>query len=149
MSRGDAISVRNAAPGGQFRLGFVAATRRRLEWLLPLALFAVLLQLAAPIGGARFAAAGFPDPLRATEICHGDPDAARAPADQSDHRACGIDCLLCCVLHAGGVLDAPRAPTLVVPRLEIGRVAWLGAALILARVQARSNAQPRAPPILS
>jgi DUF2946 family protein len=129
-------------------MGVVAAMRRRLDWLLPLALFALLLQIAAPIDAARFAA-GFADPLRVTEICHSDPDAAPAPAHQRDHRACGIDCLLCCVVHGGGALDASRAPTLVVPRLEIVRVAWLGAALLLARVQARSNAQPRAPPILS
>jgi len=149
MSRGDAISMRNAAFGGGFRMGAVAARRRRLEWLLPIALFALLLQLAAPVSAAWFAAAALADPLPLTEICHSDPNAASVPADQGDHHACHLDCLICCVLHAGGVLDAPRAPTLVVPRLEISRIAWLGAALILARVHARSNAQPRAPPILS
>jgi hypothetical protein len=131
-------------------MGAVAARRRRLQSWLPIALLALLLQIAAPIGAAWFAAAAFADPLRGTEICHSDPDAAPVPNDQGgDQRACGIDCLICCVLHAGGALDAPRAPALVVPRLAISRMAWLGDALILARAQSGSNAWARAPPLLS
>ena len=150
MSRGDAISMRNAAHGGRSRMGAIAARRRRLQSWLPIALLALLLQIAAPIGAAWFTAAAFADPLRGSEICHSDPDAARAPTDQGgDQHACGIDCLICCVLHAGGALDAPRAPALVVPHLAPSRITWLGAALILARVQAGSNAQARAPPSLS
>jgi Protein of unknown function (DUF2946) len=150
MSRGDAISMRNAAFGGRSRMGAVAARRRRLQSWLPIALLALLLQLAAPIGAAWFAAAAFADPLRTSEICHSDPDAAPAPTNQGgDQHACAVDCLICCVLHAGGVLDAPRAPVLVVPRLAMRRIAWSGTALILVHAQAGSNAQARAPPLLS
>jgi len=150
MSRGNAISVRNAAHGGFSRMSGVAARRRRLQSWLPIALLALLLQLAAPIGAAWFAAAAFADPLRGSEICHSDPNAAPAPTNQGgDQHACGIDCLICCVLHAGGAFDAPRAPALVLPRPEMSRIAWFGAALILARALAGSNAQARAPPIFS
>jgi DUF2946 family protein len=150
MSRGDAISVRNAATGRRFRMGAIAARRRRLQSWLPIALLAVMLQLAAPIGAAWFAAAAFADPLRGSEICHSDPDAVPAPASQTgDQHACAVDCLICCTLHAGGALDAPRAPALIVPRLAISRIAWSGTALILARAHAGSNTQARAPPIFS
>jgi len=148
MSRGDAISVRNAAIGGRFRMGAIAARRRRLQSWLPIALLALLVQIAAPIGASWLAAAALADPLRGSEICHS--DIAPAPADQSgDRHACGLDCLVCCVLHAGGALDAPQTPALVLPRLATSRIIWLGAALILARPQAGSNAQARAPPSLS
>jgi Protein of unknown function (DUF2946) len=150
MSRGDVISMRNAAHGGRFRMGAVAARRRRLQPWLPIALLALLLQLAAPIGAAWFAAAAFADPLRGNEICHSDPDAVPGPPSQTgDQHACGIDCLICCTLHAGGALDAPRAPVLIVPRFAISRIAWFGTALILAHAHAGSNTRARAPPIFS
>jgi len=150
MSRGDAISVRSAAYGGRSRMGAVAARRRRLQSWLPIALLALLMQIAAPIGASWLAAAALADPLGGSEICHSDPDAVPAPTDQGgDRHACGIDCLICCVLHAGGALDAPQTPALVIPRPEMSRVTWSGTALILARAQAGSNAQARAPPSLS
>ncbi len=148
MLRDDAISMRKAALGGGFRMGVVAAIRRRSEWLLPVALLALLLQIAAPIAASWFTAAALADPLAIAEICHSDPDAA--PADQGhDRNACAVDCLICCVSHAGGVLDAPQAPTLSVPRPTISRIAWLGHSLVITRVRAGSNAQARAPPSFS
>jgi hypothetical protein len=150
MSRGDAISMRKAAFGCRSRVGAVAARRRRLQSRLPIALFALLLQLAAPVGAAWLAAAAFADPLRGLEICHSDPDAASAPSDQSgDQHAHAVDCLICCVLHASGTLDAPPISLFVTPQLRASPIAWFGAALILARAHAGSNAQARAPPLLS
>jgi hypothetical protein len=150
MSRDDAISVRKAALSGRSRMGVVAALRWRLEWLLPIALFALLLQIAAPIGASWLAAAALADPLPLAEICHSTVDAAPAPADQSDdHHACGFDCLICCALHAGGALDAPRMPALVAPPRQTTPVLWHGVPLDLIRTRAGSNAQARAPPILS
>jgi hypothetical protein len=148
MSCGDAISMRKAAFGGRSRI--VAARRQRLQSWLPIALFALLLQLAAPVGAAWLAAAAFADPLRGLEICHSDPDAAPAPSDQSgDQHAHALDCLLCCVLHAGGALGAPPVALFVTPQQQASSIAWFGAALILARAHAGSNAQARAPPLLS
>jgi hypothetical protein len=149
MSGNGTISMRRAAFRGRSHAGVVVARRRRLQPWLPIALLALLMQIAAPIGASWLAAAALADPLRGTEICHSDPDAAPAPANPTGDHACGIDCLICCVLHAGGALDAPRSPALVIPHLAIGRITWLGAALILARAQAGSNAQARAPPHLS
>jgi hypothetical protein len=150
MSRDDAISMRKAAFSGRSRVGAVAAMRRRLEWLLPIALFALLLQIAAPVSASWFTAAALADPLPLAEICHSSTDAAPAPADQGDdHHACGLDCVICCVLHAGGALDAPRTPALLAPQRKASPVVWRGAALDLVRCRARSNAQARAPPILS
>jgi Protein of unknown function (DUF2946) len=149
MLSSDAISMRKAAFGGRSRMGVVSAMRRRPQWLLPVALFALLLQIAAPVGAGWLTAAALADPLRGLEICHSDPDAAPAPADQGDRHACAVDCLICCVLHAGGALDAPRLPALVIPRPVTSRIAWFGSALILARAHAGSNAQARAPPLLS
>lgn len=148
MSRDDAISMRKAAFGGRSRMGVVAAMRRRLEWLLPLALFALLLQIAAPVGASWFTAAALADPLPFTEICHNATDAA--PAGQGDdHRACDLNCMICCVLHAGAALDTPRAPALVAPTRQTTPVVWHGVALDLVRTRSGSNAQARAPPILS
>jgi hypothetical protein len=112
-------------------------------------LFALLLQIAAPVGASWFTAAALADPLASVEICHSDPDAAPAPADHGDQHACGVDCLFCCVLHAGGVLDAPRTLALIAPARQTTQVIWHGAAFDLARYRAGSNAQARAPPILS
>jgi DUF2946 family protein len=148
MSRDDAISMRKTAFGGRPRTGAVAAMRRRLEWLLPIALFALLLQLAAPVGASWFTAAALADPLPLAEICHSGADAA--PADQGDdHHACSLDCVICCVLHAGGALDAPRTPVLLAPERTGSPVVWRGAALDLVHCRAGSNAQARAPPIVS
>lgn len=150
MSRDDAISMRKAAFSGGLRTGAVAAMRRRLEWLLPVALFALLLQIAAPVGASWFTVAALADPLPLTEICHSSADAAPAPADQGDNQhACGLDCLLCCVLHAGGTLDAPRSPAVVAPTCQATPVIWHGAALDRLVTRAGSNTQARAPPMLS
>jgi hypothetical protein len=150
MSRDDANSMRNAGLSGRSRTGAVAAMRRRLDWLLPVALFALLLQVVAPVGASWFTAAALADPLPLTEICHSSADAAPAPADQGDNQqGCRLDCLICCVLHAGGALDAPRMPALLAPTRQAAQVFWHGVALDLARTRAGSNAQARAPPILS
>src|ERR1700760_3147590 len=139
MSRDDAIAMRRAAFSRRSRMGIVAATRRRLDWLLPLPMLALLLQSAAPVGASWFTAASLADPLPLAEICHSDPDAA--PADQgTDQHACNLDCLICCVLHAGGALDAPHTPALVAPTRQTTLVFWHGVALDLVRTRAGSNA---------
>jgi hypothetical protein len=150
MQRDHAISMRKAGFVGRSRMGAVAAMRRRMEWLLPVALFALLLQVAAPVGASWLTTAALADPLPLAEICHSTADVAPAPADQGDdHHACGLDCLICCVLHAGGALDAPRASALVAPARQTTFVHWHGVALDLVRYRTGSNAQARAPPILS
>jgi hypothetical protein len=150
MQFSDAIAMRKTVLSGRSRMGVVAAIRRRLEWLLPVALFALLLQIAAPIGASWFTAAALAAPPPLAEICHGTGDAATAPVDQGDDQhACGLDCLICCVLHAGGALDAPRTPALVAPTRHATPVLWHGAALDRVVARAGSNAQARAPPMLS
>jgi Protein of unknown function (DUF2946) len=150
MSRGDASSMWNAALSGRFRMGVVAAMRQRMDWLLPVALFALLLQLAAPVGASWFTAAAFADPVPLAQICHGTADGAPAPADQGgDQHGCGLDCPICCVLHAVDALDSPRTPALVPPQRRTTPVVWRGGAFDLVRSRAGTNAQARAPPIPS
>jgi DUF2946 family protein len=150
MRSSDAISMRKAVLSGRSRMGVVAAIRRRLEWLLPVALFALMLQIAAPVGASWLATAALAAPLPLAEICHSTGNAAPAPLDQGDgQHACGLDCLICCVLHAGGALDAPRTPALVAPTSEATPVLWHGAALDRPVTRTGSNAQARAPPMPS
>jgi hypothetical protein len=127
------------------------ALRKQVRSLLPIALFALVLQILAPIGASWIAAGAMADPLRGIEICHSEADAESAPADQDgDRHACGIDCLLCCVLHAGaGALDAPHTAVLAVPLRPTTEIVWRGDDFDLPHVRDVSHAQARAPPNLS
>ena len=90
--------------------------RQRLQSFLPIVLFALALQILAPIGASWIAASAVADPLRGVEICHSDAGAQSAPADQDgDRHACSIDCLFCCVLHAGSALDTPQPTAFAAP----------------------------------
>lgn len=126
------------------------ALRKQVRSLLPIALFALVLQILAPIGASWIAASAMADPLRGIEICHSEVDAESAPANQDgDRHACGIDCLLCCVLHAGaGSLDAPRTATLSVPLRLTTEIVWRGDDFDLPHVRDVSHAKARAPPRL-
>ena len=85
------------------------------------------------------------DPLAGAVICHAEPDAPPSSRD-TDRTACGLDCVMCCVLHAAAVLDAPPAPTCAAPQRGCVRIAWRGRELGLIHLLARSQTQPRAPP---
>ncbi len=128
------------------RAGGVVALRSSMERLLPIALLALLLQVLAPVGASWMAAAAMADPLGRAEICHTDAGSP-APDHGRDRDACKLDCLLCCVLHAGGTLDVPRAAAAAAPRRQTMSVAWREADLGLVLRKSGSVAWARGPPI--
>jgi hypothetical protein len=121
--------------------------RRRLQKYLPIVLVALLVQILAPIAASWAAAMVASDPLGAAEICHSLPISDTTQNDQgADHRAHGA-CPICCVAQAGSSLDTPKAIVVAMPYRAAALVAWRDQVSALARAQAGSNAQARAPPL--
>ncbi|CCD85786.1 conserved exported protein of unknown function [Bradyrhizobium sp. ORS 285] len=126
------------------------ARRRWIARILPLALLALMIQVLAPVAASAMTAATIAtvDLLGEAVICHAEADAP--PSDRGGDRSdCGLDCVMCCVLHAAGALDAPTVPTHAGPPRESARVAWAGREFVLLHLLAISQAQPRGPPFLS
>ncbi|WP_257165070.1 DUF2946 family protein [Bradyrhizobium sp. SRS-191] len=127
-----------------------SARRRWTARLLPLALLALLIQVLAPVAASAITAATIAtvDLLGEAVICHAEPDAP--PSDHGGERSdCGLDCVMCCVLHAASALDAPPVPMHAAPPRGWTRVAWAGREFGLIHLLAVSQAQPRGPPFLS
>jgi hypothetical protein len=123
--------------------------RRRVAWCLPIALLALLLQILAPIGASSVAAAALADPLLGIDICHGAPEQTPASSDRDTGHHTSIDCLSCCLLHAGGALATPQGSVFVALLRPTIRIVWHGDDLGLIRASAGPHAQARAPPFLS
>lgn len=147
MTPGGAITASRCKDG---RGAHRSARRRWIARLLPLALLALIIQVLAPVAASAITAASLAtvDPLGGAVICHAESDAA--PSDrESDRTACGLDCVMCCVLHAAASLDAPPAPAHDAPRRSTAPIAWFARDLRLVRLVAWSQAQPRGPPASS
>jgi hypothetical protein len=129
------------------------AMRRRLKNFLPIVMFALAVQIFAPIGACWAASLAASDPLGAAVICHGNAAAGTqaTPGDQTApqglHRGC---CSLCGVLHSGAPVDTPQP---VVALLAFDRLAtavvWHELRVDPVRSRAGSPEQARAPPTLS
>lgn len=144
-----AIAMPGTAIGSRSRMRGVPLRRRFLRFF-PIALFALMLQILAPVGASLTAAAAVADPLNGIEICHSDPGSKSGPADQSgDHHAGSLDCMLCCLSHAGAALDTPNPVAHANPVRQPIQVVWQGHALNLPRATTSPTAQARAPPTLS
>lgn len=149
MNDRGAIARPGTAAGSRLRARG-ASLRQRVAWFLPVALFALMLQILAPVGASLTTAAALADPLHGTEICHSDVGSDAAPGDQGgDHHAGSLDCMLCCLSHAGGALDTPKPVVQFVLVRESIQVVWRGQALDLPRATTSPTAQARAPPTLS
>jgi hypothetical protein len=126
------------------------AMRRRLKNFLPIVLFALAVQVFAPIGACWAASIAATDPLSAGVICHGNAAAGTQgdqTAPQGHHRGC---CTLCGVLHTGAPVDTPQpAAALVAPDRLAAPIVWHALAPEPARSRAGSPEQARAPPALS
>jgi hypothetical protein len=124
--------------------------RRRLEVFIPIVLLSILVQLFAPIAAFRVLAYAASDPLYMASICTemaSSADAQTAPAKtQHDHGDC---CVFCATGHGGSIGVTP--PSLVFVSLQhlYQRVSWLEAADPMPADRAGSNAQARAPPLLT
>lgn len=123
--------------------------RRRLEIFVPIVLFAVLVQLIAPIGAFRAVAKTVSDPLAMAPTCSGmtTAEGQTMPAHTPDAHA---DCCAFCAAGHGGVA-AFDTPTPVHANLQrqYQRVVWLEATDVVPAVRVGSNTQARAPPIFS
>jgi hypothetical protein len=121
--------------------------RRRLQNFLPVVLLALMVQVLAPIA-ATWAAAAF-DPLQAAPICHsggagsGDGGVPGNYGPGSQDSACD----LCCLVQAGGALDAPKSMAVATPYRVAASVVWRDQAAEPAPTLVGSNAQARAPPL--
>jgi hypothetical protein len=125
--------------------------RQRLCRYLPVALLAVLLQILAPVAASAMTAATIAsfDPFGGAVICHAETDGAPSHRD-ADRTACGLDCVMCCVLHAAMTSGAWPAPAHVVaPQRSVERIDWAARELRLVHLPAWSQAQPRGPPVIS
>ena len=127
--------------------------RRRLKSFLPVVLFALAVQILAPIGACWAASIAVSDPLSTAVICHGNTAAGATQGTQGDqttpqgtHRGCA----LCGVLHTGAPVDVPQgvAAALTFDR-QATLVVWHELSLDPAGSRAGSPEQARAPPVLS
>ena len=120
--------------------------RRRLETFIPIVLFAVLVQLLAPIGAFRAVASTVSDPVAMAQICSG------MKADDVGHARPGQPadcCAFCACAHALTLTMATPPPGFVRLQRSFQQVAWLETARTASTVRIGSNAQARAPPALS
>src|SRR3954447_13496536 len=103
-----------------------ATMRRRLELVIPIVLFAVMVQLLAPISGFRAVAQVMSDPLAMAPICTGmtPGDGQTMPAHNPAQADC---CAFCAAGHGGTAAIDPPVPVFVVLQRQYQRVVWLRA----------------------
>ncbi|MFL6818011.1 MAG: DUF2946 domain-containing protein [Bradyrhizobium sp.] len=121
--------------------------RQRLRRFLPIVLFAVIVQILAPIGACWGASIASSDPLHAAVICHGGAanDQGEPAAQPGAHDGC---CSACSLAHPGALVDS--TPASIVPGYgEPERIVWVDMAPDLLGSRTGSHAQARAPPIIS
>lgn len=147
MSPGRAIPSYPRTRNGRDNCG---ARRGWIARLLPIALLALIIQVLAPVAASTIAAAAAStlDPFDGAAICHAEVDAAPSNRE-TDRTACGLDCVMCCVLHAAVALDLPPVAANTAPLRGWARIAWIGRELTLIHLPSRSQTQPRGPPVLS
>jgi Protein of unknown function (DUF2946) len=121
--------------------------RRRLRAVVSIVLFAVVVQLVAPIAAFRAVAYAASDPLYMASICSGADDTHTAPA-QSRHDQDGC-CVFCAACHGGGVAAEPLLPIFVSLQRSYQRVFWLKAEYHRPIARLGAHTQARAPPSIS
>ena len=122
--------------------------RRRLWKFFPIVLFALAVQILAPVGACWAAGIAASDPLHAAPICSGIASATDQAGQTGGQHAHDGACSICCVAQAGGSLDTPQAG-FVTPLRAPERVVWLDAAPDRVGSRAGFHAQARAPPSIS
>jgi hypothetical protein len=128
--------------------------RRRLRKFLPIVLFALVVQVLAPIAACWAAVIAASDPLYAAEICRdgGGPTTSQTgdPAGQAGHHVHDAACCLSCAAHGGASVDTPEpVATAAAPYRLAERVVWRDHRADLSHSRAGSQAQARAPPAIS
>jgi len=126
------------------------AMRRRLKSFLPIVLFALAVQIFAPIGACWAASIAASDPLARAVICHGNAAPGTAQSDQTGpHQAHNGCCSVCSVLHTGAPVDTPQTALIFAFDRQPEAVDWHAFALDPAGSRIGSPAQARAPPAIS
>jgi hypothetical protein len=126
------------------------AMRRRLKNFLPIVLFALAVQIFAPIGACWAASISASDPLARAVICHGSAAPGSAQSGQTGpHQAHNGCCSVCSVLHTGAPVDAPQIALISTFDRQAVAVVWHAFLLDPAGSRAGSPAQARAPPAIS
>jgi hypothetical protein len=126
------------------------AMHRRLKNFLPIVLFALAVQILAPIGACWAASIAASDPLAQGVICHGNAAPGSAQSDQTGpHQAHNGCCSVCSVLHTGAPLDIPQTALIFAFDRQAATVVWHEFSSDLGRDTAGSPAQARAPPSIS
>jgi hypothetical protein len=123
--------------------------RRRLEKFVPILLLAVLVQILAPIAAFRVVAYAATDPLYMASICTGmtsDTDVPATPTGTAHTQ--GDCCAFCTGSHSANALDPPL-PLFVNLQRSYQQISWLEAKDPMPAIRVGSNAQARAPPLLT
>lgn len=125
--------------------------RRWLGTYFPVAMFAILAQLMAPVGAA-WAAAALHDPLANAPICatlHEASDTGVSDQGQTAPQTQTTCCALCVLAHAGSAtVPTPDAP-FVALQLSYHRILWLAGQPMPPSRDGGRLAQARAPPFHS
>ena len=120
--------------------------RRRLRVYIPIVLFAVLVQLLAPIGAFRAVANSVSDPLAMASICSGMASASHSQDAPADLPA-GQCCAFCVCAHSAAIALADSPPAITPWQPEFQGVAWPDPDALASATRTGSNAQARAPPV--
>jgi hypothetical protein len=122
--------------------------RRRLERYIPIVLFAILVQLIAPVSALLAVASAVSDPLYMVSICSNMSDDGHAkPSDGTgSQQGC---CEACGAALSGAVMLDPPPTVFAILQRQYQRVVWLTPLDNRLIFQTNSAAQARAPPIFS
>ena len=122
----------------------------RLKKFLPIVLFALAVQVFAPIGACWAASIAASDPVARAVICHSNTAPGSDESNQSGpHRAHDGCCSVCSVLHTGAPIDTPQFALVLTSDRHVASVAWHVFLLDHAASHTDSPAQARAPPSIS
>ena len=119
---------------------------RRYLKFLPFALFALALQILAPIAAAWATAVVASDPLQSVAICHSAPGGAQDDQGGGQPAHDGF-CAIYCALHGIPSIDTPQQIALAIPHRQTAPVVWTKFAPRYSPSRAGSNTQARAPPL--
>jgi hypothetical protein len=124
--------------------------RARLQKYLPIFLFALLVQIIAPIGSSWAAAAAASNPLNVGEICHSGPSSAGSDEGGGQHHDHDASCVLCCGFSANAAPGvSPEPVAFIAPARFAGGIVWRDDAPQLTNARTGSNTKARAPPTVS
>ena len=122
--------------------------RQRLHRFLPIFLFALTVQVYAPIANSWAAGIAISDPLASGEICRHNAD-SQTGGTSGDERLGHLGCLTCCLAHAVATADAPRGISVLTVARRSERLIWTDLPVSLHTSNYRLSTQARAPPLLS